>query len=224
MPTQSESRFWDKFNVKTTSYNIKPEVARWYVRHAEQYIKTHQKRLAMHTAEDVENYLTGKGRNRRLHDWQYRQIVLALKILFTDMVKVTWGNAFPWDEWNEAAQQLEGDHATVARDYQPVDVEGVVKSFAAGNDVNREPMQRTAKRHAVAVEKMINQIRVKHYSIQTEKAYVSWVLRFLNHQSIQSLYSLSESHISNFLDYPGTKEKSLFQYTGTGPKRADLLL
>lgn len=201
MPTQSGSRFRDKFIDKTTSYNIKREVARWYVRHAESYIKSHQQRLASHSTLDVENYLTEKGRNRRLHDWQYRQIVLALKILFTDMVNVSWGNAFPWDEWSEAAQQLKSDHATVARDYQRGNIEDVVKRFAAGNYVNREPMQRTAKRHAVAVEKMINQIRVKHYSIQKEKAYVSWVLRFLNHQSIQSLDSLSESHISNSLDY-----------------------
>ena len=83
----------------------------------------------------------------------------------------------------------------MARDYHPVNVEGIVKSYAAGNDANTEPIQGTAKRHALAVEKMINQIRVKHYSIQTEKAYVSWVLLFLNHQSIQSLDSLSESHI-----------------------------
>ncbi len=201
MSTQSESRFWDKFIDKTASYNIKPELARWYVRHAESCIKSHQKRLASHSAVDVENYLTGKGRNRHLHDWQYRQIVLAVKVLFSDMVNITWGNAFPWDEWNEAAQQLQSDHATVARDYQAVNVEGVAKNYAAGNDAITEPMQRNAKRHTLAVEKMINHIRVKHYSIQTEKAYASWVLRLLNHQSIQSLDSLSECHISNFLDY-----------------------
>ena len=207
MSTQSESRFWDKFIDKTTSYNIKPEVARWYVRHAESYIKSHEKRLASHSALDIENYLTCKGRNRRLHAWQYRQIVLALKILFTEMVNITWGNAFPWDEWNEAAQQLQSDHATVARDYHPVNIEDAIKNYAVGNNANPEPMQRNAKRHALAVEKMINHIRVKHYSIQTEKAYVSWVLRFLNHQSIQSLDSLSESHISNFLDYLELKSK-----------------
>ena len=201
MSTQSESRFWDKFIYKTASYNIKPDVARWYVRHAESYINSHNKRLASHSDKDVEKYLTEKGRNRYLHEWQFRQIIISLKILFTDMVNVPWGNDFPWDEWIEGAQRLENDHATVARDYQSVNVEGIVKSVAAGNDGNRELMQDTAKRHAAVVEKLINLIRVKHYSIQTEKAYVSWVLRFLNHQSIDNLDTLSESHISNFLDY-----------------------
>jgi integron integrase len=203
----SESRFWDKFIYKTRSYNIKPDVARWYVRHAESYIKSHDKRLASHSKKDVEKYLTEKGRNRYLHEWQFRQIVISLKILFTDMVKVPWGNDFPWDKWSEGAQQLERDHSTVARDYQPVNVEGITKSVAAGIDANREPMQHTAKRHAAVVEKLINLIRVNHYSIQTEKAYVSWVLRFLNYQSIDNLDTLSESHISYFLEYLVIKRK-----------------
>ena len=58
MTTQSESRFWDKFIHKTTIYNIKPDVARWYVRHAESYIKSHNKKLSTHDAEDIEKYLT----------------------------------------------------------------------------------------------------------------------------------------------------------------------
>ena len=57
MTNLSESRFWDKFIYKTTSYNIKPGVARWYVRHAESYIKSNKTRLATHMAADVENIL-----------------------------------------------------------------------------------------------------------------------------------------------------------------------
>ena len=50
------------------------------------------------------------------------------------MVNVTWGSAFPWDECNEAAQQLQSDHATLANDYQAVTVEGVAKNYAALNN------------------------------------------------------------------------------------------
>ena len=120
MPTLSESRFWDKFIYKTTCYNIKPDVARWYVRHAESFIKSQHKRLALQTAEDVEKCLTEKGRNQFLQDWQFRQIVTALKILFTEMVTVDWSTGFAWDEWIENAQTLEDDHDTVARDYHEI--------------------------------------------------------------------------------------------------------
>jgi len=60
MHDQSVSRFWEKFIHKTKSYDIKPDVARWYVRHAEAYIKSHKIKLAQHSAHDVEKYLNKK--------------------------------------------------------------------------------------------------------------------------------------------------------------------
>ena len=63
MIDQSVSRFWDKFISKTKSYGIKHDSARWYVRHAEAYIKAHsQQRLSTHSAAMVGLYLWDKGR------------------------------------------------------------------------------------------------------------------------------------------------------------------
>lgn len=73
MSTQFESRFWDKFIYKTASYRIKPAVARWYVRHAEDYIKAHSKKLATHDAADVEKYLSEKCCSSFLQDWQFER-------------------------------------------------------------------------------------------------------------------------------------------------------
>ena len=108
---QSVSRFWDKFIYKTKAYSIKPAAARWYVRHAEQYIKAHEdRRLILHTSDDVEKYLKEKGRTIRLTDWQYKQIVISLKILFVEMVRVSWVSSFPWDEWLVMAESLPSSH------------------------------------------------------------------------------------------------------------------
>ena len=96
MSEQSVSRFWDNFINKTALYGINPGVARWYVRHAEMYIKSNGKRLAEHSREDVDNYLSEKSRHAFIKDWQFQQIVTALKILFTDMVNVSWAHEFPW--------------------------------------------------------------------------------------------------------------------------------
>ncbi|GBE08074.1 tyrosine recombinase XerD [bacterium BMS3Abin11] len=52
MSDLSTSRFWDKYILKTNSYKIKPSSAKWYVRHAENYIKFHRgNRLRQHTPE-----------------------------------------------------------------------------------------------------------------------------------------------------------------------------
>ena len=73
MTDQSISRFWDNYIYKTKAYGIKRESARWYVRHAERYIKSRPNvRLAEHSAYDVENFLRAKGGQSRLQDWQYK--------------------------------------------------------------------------------------------------------------------------------------------------------
>jgi len=80
------SRFWEKYIEKSKNYNIKQSAVRWYVKHVEQYISAHQARLVTHSAADVDAYLQAKGRNTRLKDWQFCQIVDALRILFVDVV------------------------------------------------------------------------------------------------------------------------------------------
>jgi len=88
MNDQSISRFWDNYILKTESYGVKPEVIRWYVRHAETYIKAYSgQRLATHTREMVEKYLRDKGRKPEIKDWQFEQLVMSLKILFVEMVQ-----------------------------------------------------------------------------------------------------------------------------------------
>ena len=118
MPHDPVSRFWENFIEKTKAYSLKPAPVRWHVRHAEAYIKAHSgRRLAEHTAEDIAAYLQEKGRNGRLADWQFAQLIRALQILFVDMVRAPWAVAFPWQDWSDNARELAPTHATVARDY-----------------------------------------------------------------------------------------------------------
>jgi len=82
------SRFWDKYILKTVSYNVPEGARRWYVRHAEVFIKAQSgRRLSTLTADDIERYLKEKGRSEKLTDWQFRQMVDALRILFARRYK-----------------------------------------------------------------------------------------------------------------------------------------
>ncbi len=67
------------FVEKLKTCETTSDLARWYVRHAERYIKAFpEQRLATHTPQILEQYLQEKGRNSRLKGWQYRQLVTAL--------------------------------------------------------------------------------------------------------------------------------------------------
>ncbi len=208
MTTQAVSRFWDKYIEKTRLYGIKEKNTRWYVRHAEAYIKAHQnKRLALHSPEDVDKYLKAKGRNPRLEDWQFVQIVVAIKILFTKMVKLSWPADFPWDEWVAQAQNLTNEHATLARDY-PSEITAYLN---AGLEIKLEKntglYKQVYAKYPKYIEQLIKCIRLKHYSIRTEQAYLDWVLRYIRFHSMADPLYLSEIDISKFLEFLVLKRK-----------------
>ena len=202
MTDQSISRFWDKFIAKTIAYGVKKDAARWYVRHAEFYIKHYKSRkLAVHNLQDVENYLKDKGRNKRLEDWQYKQIVISLKILFVDLVKSPWAEAFPWDEWMDMATSLSQSHPTVARDYQTIDLNYLAQDMIEKNDKKKGLFKKVYKQYPSHVEGIIKHIRMKHYSIRTEQSYLGWFLRYVSFHSMKDPVELMEKDISLYLEH-----------------------
>jgi integron integrase len=202
MPDQSTARFWDKYIEKTRSYGVKPGVDRWYVRHVEAYIKAHRNlRLSQHSSQQIEKYLRDKGRNPRLLDWQFRQIIDALKILFIEMVRAPWANEFSWGDWVMAAQSLPNSHATLAREYQPI--EGALNNaqYFDREDKESDLYKRVSERYPEHIQTLITQIRVRHYSIRTERAYLGWLLRYISFHSMLDPAELSEEHIARFLEH-----------------------
>ena len=70
-------------------------------------------------------------------------------------------------------------HATVARDYDT----RVLPYSAAQPTASHERQQSGAteffrEKFPQELERLVTEIRVRHYSIRTEQAYVQWVARF----------------------------------------------
>ncbi len=194
------SRFWDIFVEKLKTYETRPDLARWYVRHAEQYIKAFpEQRLAIHTPQILEQYLQEKGRNSRLKDWQYRQLVTALRVLFVDLVKTPWAATFPWQFWIDAARDLPSSHPTVARDYTaPAEADASDTAFEKSFAGVVGQLQAAFPQH---VERMLAEIRVRHYSIRTEQAYLNWLARFVAFNDMQDPATLDTLAIRRFLEH-----------------------
>ena len=202
MSDESASRFWDKFIQKTKSYGAKEGAAKWYVRHAETYIKDHAGvRLSQHTAVQVTTYLTEKGRNKQLEDWQFKQLVRAIKLLFTEMVPRPWAAEFPWDDYIHLADHLPVSHATLSRDYQSIDLDSIAEGYLLEYNKNHGLFKQIFTLYPQHIQNLIKQIRINHYSIRTEQAYVAWLLRFIRFHACTDPAQLNEHDISSYLEY-----------------------
>jgi hypothetical protein len=89
--------------------------------------------------------------------------------------EAAWTQQCDWDYWQASARPLPIQHPTIAR-------EG-----ATGTGEGNRPSQQTGtirvakvrQTHAAWCDALIAEIRRRGYSIRTERAYESWVVRFL---------------------------------------------
>jgi len=204
MSTNKISRFWEKYISKTISYGIPQKATRYYVQHVENYLKAHDgRRLHTHTPEDVQTYLFAKGRIPQLKDWQYKQLVDALRILFVEMVKSPWAQGFSWDSFSSSATQLPSEHATVARDYMRptasvVKTEDSPHNSAAVKDGVWSKFQQAWPQLA---SRMVSVLRMGQYSIRTEQSYCHWFARFIAFHKFNDPQGLGEKEIRGYLEH-----------------------
>ncbi|MFC1588918.1 integron integrase [Pseudomonadota bacterium] len=191
---EAASRFWDNYINTLVKQEVKESVRRWYVKRVEQYIRHYSdERLRTHSAKHVVAFFTEVGREGKLSDWQFRQTVDAIRILFCRLLQSDWCKTVDWEYWLEASKRLTPAHATLAR-------ESVAELAAESNKPVTSDIDADIQFPTV-LPRLISAIRQLGYSIRTEKSYGQWVERFLAHQQHESLDKLSASDVKAFLDH-----------------------
>ncbi|MCZ6873958.1 MAG: integron integrase [bacterium] len=166
-----------------------------YVKRAEQYVSAYQGQpLAQHTAQQVEQYFRELDRKEQLQGWQFRQVIETIQILFVELVRTAWAVDFDWDYWLALARELEASHATLARTNDPLPqrLAQKVKTSTPGTKTQRYPE---------VVERLKIEIRRRHYSIRTEQAYVSWMMRYLAFHDDNDPHQMGPHEVVAFLEY-----------------------
>jgi integron integrase len=191
--------FWDTYIQSLLNQGIKTSTVRWYVIRAEQFLKAHpDKILTEILPEDVTHYLQKTGRSTHLSDWQFRQVVDAIRTLFPHITNNT-DNGVDWEYWLESSRSLPPDHKTIVR-----------SAAFQSNSLNEEtestpPSSHIIKKFDTEFNALITEIRRRNYAISTEQTYQQWLLRFILFHNSQSPNDLTESEVVSFLEYLAVK-------------------
>jgi len=190
-----KKRFWDNYIKFIQDKGVKDTVVRWYVIRIEQYIKAFpEKRLAEHGPQDIVNYLEKQGRLGKLKDWQFRQIVDAIRNLFA-MLNVAWLSEVDWKYWMDSASSLPEAHSTIARE---VPAEETIEKLA---NLKSSKLTKVRRLHKEVLKQLLIEVRRRGYSIKTEQTYESWVARFIAFNNNQDPRKLSGSDVVSFLQH-----------------------
>lgn len=188
--------FWDRYLDVIKLFRIPVKIQPWYRRHVEGFLNDYKDiRLLELRPENVQVWLEQISQNVHITDWQFRQKVDAIRLLFCHLLKVPWASSIDWDQWLSGAQSLGKDHPTVARTY-----EGIDKAL-------ENPQHHFGKTYPELYRKFLAAIRIPDYSINTEKSYLNWIQRFLRFHHPHSAYEFSEKDVAAFLEYLAVHRK-----------------
>ncbi|EGV33849.1 integron integrase [Thiorhodococcus drewsii AZ1] len=166
------------------------------VRRAEQYIAAFpDRKLVEQTPADVEQYLANLGKKTELKDWQFRQAVDAIRILF-ELAGVEWLGQVDWEQWRASARLLEQNHPTLARDYEVVSV-----TSNSDADDTTYSLAEIRKAHSALLDRVVKAIRVRGMAIRTEQTYVHWMLRYIAFSGNRDPSELGANQIARFLEH-----------------------
>ena len=193
-----QAPIWDRFRTLLRDRGVKDSVARWHVFRAEQFLKEHPSRSPdAHSAEDVAGYLRELGRKTNLEDWQYRQAIEALEVLFGGVLALPWAATFDWSFWRDSARRLESQHATIARGHPRTPRErrrGDESDVAPGTSEE-------------LVASLVVEIRRRAYSVRTEWTYVQWIRRFIAPFRHRDPGELGAAEVKAFLERLAVQRK-----------------
>ena len=188
-------QFWDKYLSLLVKHGVSQKNTRWYVIRAENYIKAYpKKKLALHSHDDVSDYLRRLGNAGRLRGWQYRQVIEAIQILFY-LVNNSRLDDFDWQYWLDSTISLDSKHKTLARE-SPVPGDQKYAGKPLHFDLSEAKQEFESLR-----ANLITEIRRRDYSISTEQSYDSWLCKFIAFNDNKDPTTLSDNEVLSFLEY-----------------------
>ena len=189
-------QFWKGYFTTLNLFRIPEGVHPWYRKHIEAFISFFpDTRLSHRNSEHIEQWLTHTGHNFKLGDWQFRQQVDALRLLFCHHLKLPWAADFDWPYWSSGAMRLEANHVTTARTFEMID------------KAVDYPESYLAKSFPDIYRQFLVAMRIPEYSYNTEKSYLGWINRFLRFHQDYPPCQLSESSVAAFLEHLALKRK-----------------
>lgn len=217
-----DPELWDKFLTALNRKFKNSARMRWTVIRAEHYLRADRDTpFSARDAGHVSAYLARVAEHGQVADWQFRQIIEALEILFVEITQAAWAGSVDWKYWYRRAAALRRpdpdpreSRSRESPDSASPDVAEPQDSAPPSSDSpepaaptpvrrsRRSPhLQLLRETHARLLRKLTGEIRRRGYSLRTETAYEDWVLRFLHFNQPHAAETLGAADIVRYLEY-----------------------
>lgn len=160
---------WSKFHDALREEGIPEDRLRWYTGWVTRFANNHRGRpLLGRGPEDADDFLRKLSERPEIELWRVRQAAHALSVFYRSVLGVKWGSR--WGE--EGSRPRTGGHPT--REESPP-VRNIVQQ-SAEDDASADSACVSGEWAA----RLRSIMRTGNYSLNTERAYGTWIGRFLS--------------------------------------------
>ena len=144
--------------------------------------------------DEVGEILGLLGRDDKLTDWQFAQLVDAVRILLTKCLISSASAKVDWSYWKASARSVSGDHSTTAREHSPDELSYLKESKGSG------VLADTRKQHRKLIVRLVTEIRARGYAYRREEAYEQWAVRYIIFCKGASPEETGADHVAKYLN------------------------
>ena len=182
--------FWDSYRKAAVASGVPAKNADWFVVWAEKFaIATRGKALQERSATDIHKFLLELSIQPGIQTWQVDQAEEALVFLYESFLKLNLGlNSLRPLVPTQGLPSPNSKPRQNFRDQTPSKTEG-------------------QERYNKLFSNLRSAIRIRHYSIRTERAYEQWVGRFLSFYKDKSPENIDADDIQRYLNYLAEERK-----------------
>lgn len=189
--------FWQKFRTAVINLGIPENKAQWYEHWARQFSLSIPKiPLENRTPEHINVFLRNLESKQNIEEWQFKQAVESLKILYHDVFKFEWADALP--EQHEIPRTIKTPKESSEILTEPPQT--AEKKKTPLPDELKAIISKSKKEKDIYT-KIRDEMRVMRYSSRTEKLYVNWVRRFLAFHENKTGSGLTQNSVNEYLEY-----------------------
>lgn len=166
----------------------------YYVLRANQFIRAAGNRDPRRlSAEEISKILNNLGANQKLADWQFSQLVDAVRILLFKHLSAEIATQIDWSFWKSSSRVVSGVHSTTAREHTPDEMVYLRVKNSGGE------LAKIRKQHRQLIVRLVTEIRARGYAYRTEEAYEQWAVRYIAYCKGESPENTGPLNVRSFL-------------------------
>lgn len=179
------SGFWQDFEAVLVEHGVSRERVMWYIRWARMFEQSLASRLEDRSETEVAAFFEQLKAKGNIKDWQVAQAADCLRIMYQVFFDVPWAHLKSWP----------GQSAIGA---VPFFRKRVTPTEELPDTLNQSQVE---SRFPELLERIRNQIRVKHYSARTEESYLGWAKRYLSFGGMKTPGELGGEGVRSYMEY-----------------------